>query len=61
MGGFVESAPSKQIFRDGFKDRFRDEFRDRFTDAVTEPSPSNQFPIYLPISYAKQVYNSLVV
>ena len=38
MGGFVESASSKQIFRDGFKDRFRDEFRDRFTDVVTEPS-----------------------
>ena len=38
MGGFVESASSKQNFRDGFKDRFRDEFRDRFTDAVTEPS-----------------------
>ena len=53
MGGFVESASSKQIFRDGFKDRFRDEFRDRFTDAVTEPSPNLEVNITRKSKFSK--------
>ena len=36
--GFIESVPSKQIFRDGFKDRFRDDFTDVRKTGVTEPS-----------------------